>query len=126
MLSDTFLSGFVLLLAIINIPLRAQIVNLYGPVKAGALLIPTMAGGALGCALGGGLSLRKNNTFPVLVAASVIITIAAGLLSDLPSAIKPPAKQWGIEVVLGLGVGLKISTTTLIAVLQVEFEDHGT
>lgn len=124
--SDTFLSGFVLLLAIINIPLRSQIVNLYGPVKAGALLLPMMGGGAAGCAIGGALSLRRNNTFPVLVVASVIITIASGFLSNLPDAIKPPPRQWGLEAVLGVGVGLKISSTTFLAVLESSFEDHGT
>lgn len=124
--SDTFLSGFVLLLTIINIPLRAQIVNLYGPVKAGVLLLPMMAGGATGCALGGGLSMRRNNTFPVLVAASVLILISCGLLVNLPDTLDPPTKQWGIEVLLGVGLGLKISSTTFIAVLEAEFEDHGT
>ena len=119
------MSGFVLLLAIINIPLRAQIVNLYDPVKAGVLLLPTMAGGATGCALGGGLSMRRNNTFPVLVFASVIILIACGLLSDLPDGMKPPAKQWGIEALLGVGLGLKISSTTFIAVLESDFQDYG-
>lgn len=85
-----------------------------------------MGGGAAGCALGGALSLRRNNTFPVLVAASAILTIASGVLSRLPDGIKPPAWQWGLEVVLGLGIGLKISSTTFLAVLQSSFEDHGT
>ncbi|OAA58692.1 Major facilitator superfamily domain, general substrate transporter [Cordyceps fumosorosea ARSEF 2679] len=121
---DTFLSGFVLLLAIINIPLRSQIVNLYGPVKAGALLLPMMGGGAFGCALGGALSLRRNNTFPVLVAASAILAISSGVLSGLPDKAEPPAWQWGLEAVLGVGIGLKISSTTFLAVLQSDFEDH--
>ncbi|ATY61380.1 Major facilitator superfamily general substrate transporter [Cordyceps militaris] len=121
---DTFLSGFVLLLAIINIPLRSQIVNLYGPVKAGALLLPMMGGGAAGCALGGALSLRRNNTFPVLVVASAILAISSGVLSRLPEETAPPAWQWGLEAVLGVGVGLKISSTTFLAVLQSDFEDH--
>lgn len=122
---DTLMSGFVLLLTIINIPLRSQIVNLYGPVKAGALLLPMMGGGAFGCALGGGLSLGRNNTFPVLVVASIIITISSGFLSQLPDTVTPPARQWGLEAVLGVGVGLKISSTTFLAVLQSDFEDHG-
>jgi hypothetical protein len=120
------MSGFVLLLTIINIPLRAQIVNFYGPVKAGVLLLPMMAGGATGCAIGGGLTLIRNNTFPVLVAASILIIISAGILSDLSDSRQPEAKQWGIEAVLGLGLGLKISSTTFLTVLQVEFADHGT
>ncbi|GAB0139393.1 hypothetical protein EsHS_00000047 [Epichloe bromicola] len=121
---DTFLSGFVLLLTVINIPLRSQIVNSYGPVKAGALLLPMMGGGAAGCALGGGLSLRKNTIFPLLVAASIITAIGSGLLSDLPDDWKPPPKQWALEAILGLGVGLKISSTTFLSALQVGFEDH--
>lgn len=84
-----------------------------------------MGGGAAGCALGGGLSLRRNNTFPVLIVASIIIAISSGLLSDLPETFKPAPKQWGIEALLGLGVGLKISSTTFLSVLQVDFEDHG-
>ncbi|OAA47799.1 Major facilitator superfamily domain, general substrate transporter [Metarhizium rileyi] len=121
---DTFLSGFVLLLTIINIPLRSQIVNVYGPVKSGALLLPMMGGGAAGCALGGGLSLRRNNIFPVLIVASIMIAVSSGLLSDLPETLEPAPKQWGIEALLGLGVGLKISSTTFLSVLQVDFEDH--
>lgn len=84
-----------------------------------------MGGGAAGCALGGGLSLRKNTIFPVLVAASIVTAIASGLLSDLPDDWKPPPKQWALEAILGLGVGLKISSTTFLSVLQVGFEDHG-
>lgn len=119
------MSGFVLLLAIINIPLRSQIVNVYEPVKAGVLLLPMMGGGAVGCAIGGGLSLRRNNTFPTLVAASVIIAVACGILSTLNDEFNPPPRQWAAEVVLGLGLGLKLSSSTFLSVLQSEFEDHG-
>lgn len=124
--SDTFLSGFVLLLVVINVPLRAQIVNLYGPVKAGVLLLPMMAGGAVGCALGGAATLRRNNTFPVLIFASILIIIGSALLVNLPNSYTPADKQWGFEALLGVGVGLKISSTTFIAILQSDFEDHGT
>lgn len=125
MCSDTFLGGFVLLLAIINIPLRSQIVNIYDPVKAGVLLLPMMGGGATGCALGGAASLRRNNTCPVLILASVIITVACGILSSLSGDFDPQPRQWAAEVILGIGLGLKISSSTFLSVLQSEFEDHG-
>ena len=99
--------------------------NLFDPVKAGVLLLPMMGGGATGCALGGALSLRRNNTFPVLVVASILTIIAASLLSEIPDSVKPAAKQWGLEALLGVGVGLKISSTTFLTVLQVDFSDHG-
>ncbi|WPH04784.1 Hypothetical protein R9X50_00768000 [Acrodontium crateriforme] len=121
---DTFLSGFVLLLVAINIPLRAQIVNLYGPVEAGVLLLPVMAGGAFGCALGGSATLKRNNTFPVLIFAGILIIIGSALLLNLPASFDVPAKQWGFEAILGVGVGLKISSTTFIAILNSNFEDH--
>ncbi|KAJ3478667.1 hypothetical protein NLG97_g8514 [Lecanicillium saksenae] len=83
-----------------------------------------MGGGAFGCALGGALSLRRSNTFPVLVSASVLIALASGLLTGLPSTIHPPVRQWGLEALLGVGVGLKISSTTFLTVLESDFEDH--
>lgn len=84
-----------------------------------------MAGGATGCALGGAASLRRNNTCPVLVVSSVIITVACGTLSSLSGDFDPQPRQWAAEVVLGLGLGLKISSSTFLSVLQSEFEDHG-
>lgn len=84
-----------------------------------------MAGGAVGCAMGGGATLRRNNTFPVLIIASILLITGSALLVNLPESGTPPAKQWGFESLLGVGVGLKISSTTFIAILQSSFEDHG-
>lgn len=84
-----------------------------------------MGGAAAGCALGGGLSLRRNNIFPVLLVASMIIAMCCGFLSDLPGSFTPAPKQWALEAILGLGIGMKISSTTFLSVLQVDFEDHG-
>lgn len=119
------LTGFVMMLTIINIPLRAQIVNLYDAVKSGLLLLPLMGSTAVGSALGGAFSAKKNRTFLTLNLASVFMLVGSGLLSDLPDTISPAPRQWGYEVVLGFGIGLNLSTMTFLTSLQVEFEDHG-
>ena len=123
--SSTFLAGFVMFITVVSIPLRAQIVNIYDPVKAAILLLPLMGGTAVGTALGGALSVKKNLTFYSLVAASVFMMVGSGLMSTLPDDLQPPAKQYGYEVLLGLGLGLNFSTSTLMTSLQAKFDDHG-
>lgn len=84
-----------------------------------------MAGTAIGSATGGALSSKKNLTFYTLITASVLMVIGSGLLTTLPSGFTPAAKQWGFEALLGLGVGMNLSTSTLMTSLQARFEDHG-
>jgi len=60
---STVLTGFVMYLAVVNIPMRASIVNLYDEVKSGILLLPLMGATAVGSAVGGALSAKRNRTF---------------------------------------------------------------
>jgi hypothetical protein len=122
--SCTLLTGFTLHLSIISIPLRAQIVNVYDAIKSGLLLLPLMGAMAIGSALGGAMSSKKNLTFWTLNAASVFMLIGSGLMSTIPGTLSPAARQWGYEVILGLGLGLNLSTSTLMTSLQAEFEDY--
>lgn len=112
-------------LAIINIPMRAQIVHIYDAIKSGVLLLPLMGSTAVGSMLGGALSSKKNRTFWTLNAASSFMLIGTGLLSTLPTSILPTKSQYGYQVLLGLGLGLNLSTSTFMTSLNVEFEDHG-
>jgi len=124
-LATSVLGGFVMFLAVVHIPMRAQIVNLYDAVKSGILLLPLMASMAVGSMLGGGLSAKKNNTFWTLNAASILTLVGSGLLSTLGETLHPESKQWGFEVILGFGLGLNMSTATFMTSLQVQFEHHG-
>ncbi|OIW35580.1 MFS general substrate transporter [Coniochaeta ligniaria NRRL 30616] len=123
-LGTSVLAGFVMFLAIVHIPMRAQIVNLYDAVKAGILLLPLMGSMAVGSMLGGAVSSKKNNTFWTLNIASILTLVGSGLLSTLGETISPEPKQWGFEVILGFGLGLNMSTATFITSLQVKFEYH--
>jgi hypothetical protein len=79
---------------------------------------------AVGSALGGALSAKKNLTFWTLNMASIFMLIGSGLMSTIPGTLSPAARQWAFEVILGLGLGLNLSTSTLMTSLQAEFDDY--
>ena len=115
-----------MLLAIVNIPLRAQIVNVKDAVASGILLLPLMAGTAVGSAIGGAASAKRNNAFWTLNLASIFMLIGSASLSTLTDSVDPAPRQWGLEAILGFGIGLSLSTITFLTTMQVEFQDHGT
>jgi hypothetical protein len=124
-LRSTFLTGFVLLLAVVNIPLRAQIVDVVSAVKSGLQLLPLVGGCALGSAIGGGASFRKNNAYITLNLASALMLLGCGLLSTLPESGAHTSLLLGYGFIMGLGIGISLSTMTFITSLQVLFVDHG-
>ncbi|KAH8879951.1 MFS general substrate transporter [Thozetella sp. PMI_491] len=120
----TVCTGFVMILTIINVPLRSEIANLYDAVKSGILLLPLMGSTAVGSAVAGIASVKHNNTWWTLIASGVLMLIGSCLLSTLTDTLTPEAKQYGYQVILGLGIGLNLATSTFITSLQVVFEDH--
>jgi len=122
---STILIGYVQFTAIFSIPLRAQIVDLNTPVKAGLRLLPLVASTAVGSLIGGGSSAKKNLTFYTMSIGTAFVILGSGLLSSLPADGHPVTAQYGYEVLLGLGLGMAISTATFMNSLEVEFEDHG-
>jgi len=123
--STTLFTGFVMMLTIINVPLRSQIVNFYDAVHSGILLLPLMGSMALGSMTGGMFSAKKNNSFWTSNAASCLMLMGSGLLSTLGDTSKPERKEYGFQVILGLGLGLNMSTATFVTSLQSQFEHHG-
>ncbi|KAK4154959.1 MFS general substrate transporter [Chaetomidium leptoderma] len=120
---STILTGFVMYVAIVNIPMRAQIVNLYDEVRSGVLLLPLMGATAVGSALGGAFQSKENRTFWTLNAASIFMLVGCGIMSILPDTVDVAAKQWGFEVILGFGIGMNLSTATLLTSLNADFQD---
>lgn len=122
---STFLTGFVLLLAVVNIPLRAQIVDVVSAVKSGLQLLPLVGGCAVGAALGGGASFKKNHAYLTLNLASSLMLLGCGLLSTLPESGARTKAQLSYEFIMGLGIGISLSTMTFMTSMQVLFIDHG-
>lgn len=115
-------SGFVNFIAIYSLPLHFQIVNGTGTLMAGVALLPLLVSAAIGSLLGG---LTTNHTFPALAAASSLMALGTGLLSTLSNHSGVQPKTYGFEVLLGLGVGLSISSSTLVAATETEPADRG-
>ena len=87
---------------------------------AGVSLLPLLVSAAIGSMLGG---LTVIHSFAALLVASGSMALGTGLLSTLSDHHSIQARTYGFEVPLGLGVGLSISISTLLAALQCESQD---
>ena len=67
----------------------------------------------------------KNVTFYTMSVGTALMIIGTGLLSSLPADGHQVMAQYGWEVILGLGIGMSVSTATFMTSLEVEFVDHG-
>lgn len=114
-------TGFANFIAIYSLPLHFQIVNGTSSLTAGVALLPMLASAAVGSILGG---LTAAHSFPALAVASALMALGSGLLSTLSLHHGVQAKTYGFEVLLGLGLGLSISSSTLVAATNCERGDH--
>lgn len=120
----TIATGFVYFTVIYTLPLHFQVVYGKSALTAGISLLPMLGSAAVGSMLGGMLSGKRNNTFPVLVVAGGLMAIGTGFLSTITS-LKLESKVYGFQVLVGFGFGLTVSNVTLLAVLHSEPKDHG-
>jgi hypothetical protein len=123
---STLATGFVYIGCLINIPVRTQVVNMKGSVAAGLHLLPLMGMCAFGSAFGGAIQSKRNLCSYTLVVASMFVVAGAALLSTLQHSVRIQSRQWAGECLLGLGVGMTLSTVTILTSLKVQMRDHGT
>lgn len=123
--SSTLATGFVYIGCLINIPIRTQVVNQKGSVAAGLRLLPLMGLCAFGSAFGGAIQSKKNLCSYTLVAASMFLVAGAAILSTLDRSVRVQPRQWAGECLVGLGVGMTLSTVTILSSLKVQMRDHG-
>jgi hypothetical protein len=110
---------------IYNVPLHLQIVNGKSPLMAGLGLLPLLVSTATGSTLAGAVSSKKDLSFYTLIVGSCLMTIGTGLLSTISDDSKVDPKIYGFEVLVGLGFGLSVSTSSILAAIQCEIKDHG-
>jgi hypothetical protein len=121
----TLMAGFVQFAAVFSIPLRTQLVDLKSATQAGIRLLPLVSATAVGSLIGGGSSAKKNLTFFTMTFAMALVAIGSGLLSTLPASGAETKAIFGYQVILGIGLGMSISTATFMTSMEVEFVDHG-
>jgi uncharacterized membrane protein YfcA len=78
-----------------------------------------------GSALGGFLSSKQNRSFYTLIGGSAFMMLGAGLIFSMDSDQTAPPRLYGYEVLLGFGIGLIFSSTTVVVKLYASLEDAG-
>ncbi|KUJ13197.1 MFS multidrug transporter-like protein [Mollisia scopiformis] len=120
------ITGFPYYVVIYNVPLHLQIVNGKSPLTAGLGLLPLLFTTAIGSMLGGAISSKKDLSFYTLTVGSCLMTLGTGLLSTISTGSAVDPKLYGFQVFVGLGFGLSVSTSSILAAIQCELKDHAT
>ncbi|KAL9041869.1 MAG: hypothetical protein Q9180_000993 [Flavoplaca navasiana] len=117
--------GAIFITAVIVIPQRFQVVNNLSAFEAGWRLLALMLCSPLGSALSGYLvSKAKIPPFHLFLVAAVLQIIGLALMGtrSVTSSGVPPA-QYGYQVILGLGIGLTLSSLIIAAPTVIEGKD---
>ena len=85
--------------------------------------MPLLCSMAFGSFLGGAISSKKNFSSHTLIIASCLIMIGCGLLSTLPGNAEFYRPTYGFQSILGLGVGLTFSASTVLTSLASSSDD---
>jgi MFS family permease len=123
--ASTMLIGFSYFVVIYALPSRFQVVNERSSLASGVALLPLLGSSAIGSTLAGIVSGKKNNTFPTMMLGAVLMLIGTASLSTLQNSNNTQARIYGLEVFVGFGFGLTISTSSLIAAMDSEIQDSG-
>ena len=110
---------------IVNIPQRSQAVNGLSPVRAGLALLPLLLTSPFATAISGVLTATlKIPPVYLIISGAVLQLVGVGLISSLPIGTKSISpKQYGYEVIMGLGFGMVLSTILTMAPLVVSKRD---
>ncbi|KAI1205879.1 major facilitator superfamily transporter [Annulohypoxylon truncatum] len=121
---NTLLTGFPYMLTIFAFPLRLQIVNGKDSLMAGVMLLPMLGASAVGSVISGAINGKANRTFELQIVASCFVVLGCGLLSTLSSSFTLEPKALGFLVFVGLGFGIIVATSTMVATVESSSEDH--
>lgn len=120
----TITAGFVHFVVVYSLPTHFQVVNSKSALEAGVGLLPMLVSAAIGSMLGGIISGKRNNIFPVLIIGGMLIALGAGLLSTTSEQTHVQSKVYGFEVFVGLGIGLTISSASMLAAVESDPKDR--
>jgi hypothetical protein len=124
-LLSTALLGFAYFVPLFALPLRLQVVNGQASLMAGVLLLPMLAGVAVGSFAGGALSRTHNRICETLVAGSCLLALGAALETTASDSEALEPKMLGFLVFIGLGFGISASCSTMIGIVEAPVRDHG-
>jgi MFS family permease len=122
-IATTMLTGFPYFVIIYSLPTRFQVVNGKSALGSGVALLPMLSASAIGSTLAGAASSKKNNTFAVNVVGAALMLIGTATLSTLDNTVVPQARAYALQIFVGLGFGLTVSNSTLLAGFESEPRD---
>ena len=112
---------------VVNIPQRFQVVNDLSAFGAGWRLLALMLCSPLGSVIAGYLVSKAK--FPALYlffVAAILQTVGLALMGILHmSETGVPSSQYGYQVILGLGIGLTLSSLLIAAPTVIDQKDTG-
>ncbi|KAI0539271.1 major facilitator superfamily transporter [Xylaria digitata] len=121
---NTMFLGFPYILIVYAFPLRCQVVNGKDALIAGVMLLPMLGSSAIGSAVSGKVNGKEDRTCETLVVATSLVVLGCGLLTTVSGSAGLEPKALGFLVFVGLGFGLSVSTTTMLAALRSSIRDH--
>lgn len=124
--SNTFLLGMPFFTCLIQIPQRFQDINGTSALAAGVRLLPFTVFSPLASALAGVLTGKlKISPILVLVVGGIFQTIGLSLMSTLSGDKGIAARQYGFQIIIGIGFGLNFTTLTLMTPRAIVEKDLG-
>ena len=122
MYRTAFFIGFPFVAIVVNIPQRAQAVYGLSPSHAGLALLPLLLTSPLATALSGYLTshLKIPPVWLILIGAGFQV-LGVGLMCEIEVDERSlQGRQYGYEVLMGVGFGLGLSTLLVLARLVVD------
>ncbi|PVI05340.1 MFS multidrug transporter-like protein [Periconia macrospinosa] len=122
--TSTVLMGFPYLVIIYILPIRFQIVNGRSALASGIALLPMLGSVAVGSAIAGPIAMKvRNSVFFIMFTGAAMMLIGTATLSTLTPESHDESKAYGLQVLVGLGFGLTISISSMIASVENEPRD---
>ncbi|KAI2628940.1 major facilitator superfamily transporter [Xylaria nigripes] len=121
---NTMFLSFPYMLIVYAFPIRSQVVNQKDPLIAGVMLLPMLGSSAIGSAVSGKVNGKQDRSCETLIMATGFMVLGCGLLTTISDSAGLEPKALGFLVFVGLGFGLSVSTTTILASLQSSIEDR--
>ena len=118
-------TGFLLFLAIVVIPERYQIVNSTSALGAGLRLIPLLVASSVGSTIASIMASRTNQVFYNMIVANCLLLLGTGLMSTGTLSARSDPALYGYQIIFGLGIGTTLSSTTITAAINSNYEDYG-
>lgn len=123
--STSTLTGLAFTSTVIYLPQRFQAVNDSTPVESGIKILTVLLVSAFGATVSGLVLSKRNICSYLIILGTSLQLIGLGLHSSLPTTVSISTASYGYQVILGMGLGTTLSSSFILARIEVERKDIG-